>query len=208
MSKELQWSTVSVVFSSFALLHHSWNKTKLFAWKTYCWILSHVHNNIETLLSLQYHEIDNTIQRQRFILFKSAVSVSLCLSLLLFLSHSPCLSLCLLNFTVTHFWMAGPCIAVQQLQMAFPKTTVWNRIIIIITHEIQSTKYKVIFVIWRFVVSVVCILIRLHAQILPASVYLMCHNDDVRCVYKMLGPHIFCGKLEELFSFNGLEIRC
>ncbi len=58
-------------------------------------ILRHFcHCNIMKLI-IQYRGKDY------FILFKSAVSVSLCLSLLLFLSCSPCLSLCLLNFTVT-----------------------------------------------------------------------------------------------------------
>ena len=45
-------------------------------------------------------------------------------------------SLCLFNIPVTHLWIAGTCFSVQQLQMAFPKTTVRNGIIIIIhTHN-------------------------------------------------------------------------
>lgn len=112
-------------------------------------------------------------------------SMSVCLNsesimLLWSLSVSLPLSLCLFNIPLTQFWMAGTCFSVQQLQMAFPKTTVQNGIMMIITHNA-----KLFLSFGTFVVAVHCILITVHRRCLPNSVYLMCHNVDVHWVYKM-----------------------
>lgn len=116
--------------------------------------------------------------------------VSSSLSLSLSLSHPPSLYLflSLISQSLICGLHSGTCFSVQQLQMAFPKTTVQNKIIIIITTHIMQSCF---YVILHYVIAVGCILITEHCHSLPPFTNLMCHNADVwyMCTKKMLGEN-------------------